>query len=260
MAAAPAPEDELAEEKAQAERSLAPDLRRRVPLGGRLVSGDALYCQHALGAQIRQAHGHYRLVIKANQPELLAEVGLLFEPPPPGEPCMTASSRRTQRERHPVRTLSASAALADELTALGWAGAPQVLRLQRGVPHLRGVHAGQTTQLVRYFLTSLRAQVPVRPLVRLIREHWHLENRLHSGREGTLGEDGSHVRCGAAPHALAAVRTAPCWGCCANTTMTTSPLLCASSLGPQVRRCASSACILHNEKTLCSCGIPLDTP
>jgi hypothetical protein len=122
VAAAPPPEDELAEEKAQAELSLAPDLLRRVPLRGRLVTGDALSCQHALCEQIRQAHGHYLFVIKANQPELAAEVGLLFEQPPPGEPFTTARSCRTQRERHEVRTLTASAALADYLAALGWAG------------------------------------------------------------------------------------------------------------------------------------------
>lgn len=51
-------EDELAEEKAQAELSLAPDLLRRAPLRGRLVTGDARYCQRALCAQIRQAKGH----------------------------------------------------------------------------------------------------------------------------------------------------------------------------------------------------------
>jgi len=71
--AAPEHEDELAEEKAQAELSLAPDLLRRLPLRGRLVTGDALYCQRALCEQIRQAHGHYLFVIKANQPALLAE-------------------------------------------------------------------------------------------------------------------------------------------------------------------------------------------
>ena len=59
-------EAELAEEKAQAELSLAPALLRQVPLRGRLVTGDALYCQHALCAQIRQAQGHYLFVIKAN--------------------------------------------------------------------------------------------------------------------------------------------------------------------------------------------------
>jgi predicted transposase YbfD/YdcC len=206
--AALAEEDELAEEKARAELSVAPDLLRQVPLQNRLVTGDALYCQHALCAQIRQAHGHYLFVIKLNQPELLAEVALLFEQPPPGEHFTTASSRRTQRERHEVRTLTASAALADYLADLGWEGAQQVLRLESCVTHQGGTHAGQTTCLVRYFLTSLGAQVPARHLLRLIREHWHIENRLHYVRDVTLGEDASQVRSGTAPQALAALRNA----------------------------------------------------
>ncbi|HEV2459786.1 MAG TPA: ISAs1 family transposase [Ktedonobacterales bacterium] len=158
-------------------------------------------------AQIRQAHGHCLFVIKLKQPELLAEVALLFEQPPPGEHFTTASSRRTQRERHEVRTRTASAALADYLADLGWEGAQQVLRLESCVTHLGGTHAGQTTRLVRYFLTSRGAQVPARHLLRLIREPWHLENRLHYVRAVTLGEDASQVRSGTAPQALAALRT-----------------------------------------------------
>lgn len=200
--------DELAEEKTQAELSVAPDLLRRVPLRGRLVTGDALYCQHALCAQIRQARGHYLFVIKLNQPELLDEVALLFDQPPPGEHCTTASSHRTQRDRHEVRTLTASAALADYLAELGWVGAQQVLRLESTVTQLGGAQAGQTAHLVRYFLTSLSPRVPAHQLLRLIRQHWHIENRLHYVRDVTLGEDASQVRSGAAPEVLAALRNA----------------------------------------------------
>jgi predicted transposase YbfD/YdcC len=187
---------------------VAPDLLRQVPLQGRLVTGDARSCQHALCAQIHQAKGHYLFVIKANQPELLEEGALLFDRPPPGERFMTASSRRSQRERHEVRMLTASAALANSRAELGWTGARQVLRLQSCVTHVHGVRAGQTTQLVRSFLTSLGPQVPARQLVRLIRAHWHSENRLHYVRDVTLGEDASQVRSGAAPQALAALRNA----------------------------------------------------
>jgi predicted transposase YbfD/YdcC len=198
----------LAEEKAQAELSVAPDLLGMVPLRGRLVTGDALYCQHTLCQQIRQAHGHYLFVIKLNQPELFAEVALFFDQPPPGECFTTASSRRIQRARHEVRTLTASAALANYLAELGWAGAQQVLRLESCVTHQGGAQAGQTTHLVRYFLTSLGFQVPAHHLLRLIRQHWHIENRLHYVRDVTLGEDASQVRSGAAPQALAALRNA----------------------------------------------------
>jgi predicted transposase YbfD/YdcC len=198
----------LAEEKAQAERSLAPDLLRRVPLRGRLVTGDARYGQHALCAQLRHAKGHYLFVIKAHQPELLAEVALLFDQPPPGAYFTMASSHRSQRERHEIRTLTTSAALATYLAALGWAEARQVLRLQSCVTHVRGVRAGQTTQLVRDFLTSLGPHVPARRLLRLVREHGHIEHRLHYVRDVTLGEDASQVRSGAAPEVLAALRNA----------------------------------------------------
>lgn len=133
---------------------------------------------------------------------------LLFDQPPPGERFRTARSRRTQRDRHEVRTLRASAALADYLAELGWAGARQVLRLESCVTHLRGVRAGQTTQVVRYFLTSLGTQVPADQLLRLVREQWHIETRLHDVRDVTLGEDASQVRSGAAPEALAALPNA----------------------------------------------------
>lgn len=92
-------EDELAEGKAQAELSVAPALLGLVPLRGRVVTGDALYCQRTLCQQIRAAHGHCLLVIKANRPELLAEVALLFDQPPPGAAIACAGSRRTRSRR-----------------------------------------------------------------------------------------------------------------------------------------------------------------
>jgi predicted transposase YbfD/YdcC len=196
-------EEEVAEAKAQAELSVAPQVLRRVVLRGRVVTGDALYCQRTLCRQIQQAQGHYLFVIKANQPELLAEVALLFEAPPPSERFATLVSRRTQRGRCEVRTLTASAALGNYVKELGWVGAQQVLRLESAV-----MSNTKTTQMVRYFVTSLGPQLPPRELLRLVREHWHIENRLHYVRDVTLGEDASQVRSGAAPEVLAALRNA----------------------------------------------------
>lgn len=53
--------------------------RRRAPLlRGRVVSADALYCQKALSHQLRAAGADYLLAVKANQPDLLDDVALLF--------------------------------------------------------------------------------------------------------------------------------------------------------------------------------------
>ena len=81
--------------------------------------------------------------------------------------------------------------LRDYLAELGWSGAQQVLRLESCVTYHSGPRRGQTSRLVRYFLTSLDPQVPARRLLRLIRQHWHIENRLHYVRDVTLGEDAS---------------------------------------------------------------------
>ena len=177
-----------------------------VRLAGRVVTGDALYCQHVLCQQIRQAHAHYLFVIKANQPELLAEVALLFNMPPPGERFAQVVSRRTRRDRCEVRTLTVSGALVDYLKELGWVGARQVLRLESVVTSTG--KRGKTTRMVRYFVTSLGPHLAPRSLLRLVREHWHIENRLHYVRDVTLGEDASQVRSGSAPQVLAALRNA----------------------------------------------------
>jgi hypothetical protein len=151
----------VAEEQAPAELRLAPDLLRQVSLRGRLVTGEALDCQHALGAQIRQAHGHLLFVLQLKQAELLAEVRLRFDQPPPVERCATARRCRTQRDRHAVRTRTAAAAVADYLAELGGMGARQVLRLESGVTPLRGVRTGPTRQLVRSLLTRRGPTFPL---------------------------------------------------------------------------------------------------
>jgi len=58
-----------------------------------------------------------------------------------------------------------------------------------------------------YAITSLpfeRAR-PAR-LADLVRGHWAIENGLHYPRDVAFAEDGSQVRTGAAPHAMAALR------------------------------------------------------
>src|SRR5260221_8106048 len=77
--------DESEEGKQEAELRVAPTLLRAVPLSGRVVTGDALSCQHALCRPIRQADGHFLFAVKANQPDLATEVARLFDQPPPRE-------------------------------------------------------------------------------------------------------------------------------------------------------------------------------
>ena len=96
------------------ELTLAPTLLGRVPLAGRVVTGDALYCQRGLCQQILDAGGDYLVVVKANQPDLYDDLALLFAPPP-GEACMEAVQHDKGHGRREVRRLWVSAALAGDL-------------------------------------------------------------------------------------------------------------------------------------------------
>lgn len=187
----------------QAELTLAPGLLTAQPLAGRVVTGDALYCQRRLCQQIQTAGGDYLFVVKANQPTLLGEVTLLFDQPPPGAVFAEAFSHGTHGSRHEQRRLWASAALTTYLATLGWPGVGQVLRLERvSVAH------GVTTRQIRHLITSLPASVPARRLLALARGHWAIENRLHYVRDVTCGEDASTVRSGAAPQVMSGLRSA----------------------------------------------------
>lgn len=181
--------------------SVAPALLRAVSLAGRVVTGDALYCQHALCRQIRRAGGHFLFAVKANQPELAADVALLFDQPPPGEVFAVAHSHDCHGSRHERRTLWASAALTAYLAAAGWPQVQQVLRVERLV-----TEHSVCTREVRDFVTSLDPRWPARDLLALVRSHWRIENTLHYVRDVTVGEDASTIRSGAAPRVMAALR------------------------------------------------------
>ena len=195
--------------KQEAELSVAPRLleQGRPMLLGRLVSGDALYCQKALCRQIRAAGGDYLFAVKGNQPSLLDDVALLFTDPPPGERFLTAQTVDKHGGRLEERRLRASATLAAYLQAAGWPDVGLVLEVETWV-RWPAHPARPVRHELRYFVSSRPADTPPAEALRAVRRHWHIEHRLHWPRDVTLGEDACQVRSGHAPQALAAVRNA----------------------------------------------------
>lgn len=180
--------------------TVAPTLLAGVALAGRVVTGDALYCQRALSAQIVAAGGDYLFTVKGNQPALARDIQLFFADLPPGEHPIMSSQRGRHGDRHEVRILQASGALAEYLA---WPGAQVVIHLARTV-----IRRGQSTTESRLFITSLPTTTPPLRLLQLARGHWGIENRLHYVRDVTFGEDACRVRSGVAPQVLAALRNA----------------------------------------------------
>ncbi len=182
----------------EAELSVVPGLLAILPLVGQVVTGDALYCQRNLCAQIWAAGGDYVVIVKGNQPQLYADIALLFREPPVGEVFTMAEERSRHGERQEERRLWASTALGEYLD---WPGAEQVCLMERVVEE-----KGKVTRQVRYAITSLREAGGAALLLERVRGHWGIENRLHYVRDVTFGEDRSQVRTGAAPQVLAALR------------------------------------------------------
>jgi predicted transposase YbfD/YdcC len=184
----------------EGELTVAPALLAALPLAGRVVTGDAQYCQRSVCTQVIAAGGAYVFIVKDNQPELLDEIRLLFDWAPPGEVFAHAEQYGQRGDRWERRRLWASPALQDYLD---WPGIGMVCKLER----LCRQH-GQTQQQGRYVVTSLSPTTSARALLRYARGHWGIENRLHYVRDVSFGEDASQVRSGAAPEILAALRNA----------------------------------------------------
>lgn len=168
-------------------------------LRGRLVTGDAQFCQRTLSQQVVGAGGAYFWVVKENQPTLLADLVTLFADPPPDTPLLTHLVVTQHGNRHELRLLRASAAL------VGYTDWPQlglVCTVQRVV-----TTPDATTYEESYAVSSVPlAQTRAAALQGAWRGHWGIENRLHGVRDVTLGEDHCQVRTGSGPRGLAAVR------------------------------------------------------
>ena len=63
----------------QNEITVAPQLLAKLELKGKVVLGDAMYCQRELSVSVVQGGGDYLQITKANQKSLQAEIAQLFE-------------------------------------------------------------------------------------------------------------------------------------------------------------------------------------
>jgi predicted transposase YbfD/YdcC len=193
--------------KAEAELTVAPSLLARIDWRGRVLTGDALFCQTALCERIQAAGGDYVLIAKANQSALYDALRLLFDPPTSVLAASLTDRRaaRTVESGHGRRTEQRELVASTDLTGyLDWPGAQQVFRLER-----TWREHGQTKRTLRYGITSLTPQQadPAR-LLALHRGHWTLENRLHRRKDVTFGEDASLIHVGAGPTIMALLRDA----------------------------------------------------
>jgi predicted transposase YbfD/YdcC len=186
------------------EITTAPQLLEMLVLEGVVITGDAAFTQRHLSEQIVSRGGDYLFVVKANQASLRDDCEKAFldywwmaETMTEAETCDQHGDRLEQRK------LKASTALEGYSN---WPGLKQVLKMERKITNKR---TQEERQEVAYAITSLGTErAGAEELLRMWREHWHIENKLHWVRDVTYREDQSQVRTGHIPQVMAALRNA----------------------------------------------------
>jgi len=170
-------------------------------LEGWMVTMEALLTQRHVAQTMVDKGGDYVMIVKANQPQLRADIELVFTLPPMGDRQATARTVDLGPGRIEQRNLTTSAAL---VGYNDWPGLAQVFELGR---HVMFPKTGKERVEVVYGITSLRPEraTPER-LLALVRGQWQIENQSHWVRDVTFDEDRSQVRCGNIPQVMAALR------------------------------------------------------
>jgi len=171
-------------------------------LTGRVVTTDALLTQTEVAATIRERGGEYLMPVKANQPATLEALTYWFEGHPP-RPLANRVATRVEKGHGRLTEwrIEVTSALNDYLA---WPDLAQCFKLTcRRTDLASGTAHTQT----HYGITSLTPDhASPADLLRLKRQHWTIENRVHWVRDVTFHEDRNALHTGHTHQLLAALR------------------------------------------------------
>ena len=183
------------------------------------MTTDALLTQRNFSKEVIEHQADYVLPVKKNQKQMYDDIRQLFEPLSETDTPEVENRRfqtlHTEEGAHldthtdvdtahgftTTRTLTASTLLTDYIN---WPGLAQVYqyRCQR-----ENNKTGEITYQTQYGISSLTVEVAsAKDLLKLRREHWTIENKVHWVRDTVLGEDASQARTGCLPQVIAALR------------------------------------------------------
>jgi predicted transposase YbfD/YdcC len=165
-------------------------------LKGCVVTADALHCHRAMAQGIAARGGDYALAVKGNQSGLLRDAKAAIRAVEAAEPGITRAT--TQDARHGRRETRTATVVA----------APGMAQ-RHDFPGLKAVaritsRRNQEKAVERYFLLSQSYHPD--DLLRIVRDHWSIENGLHWALDVVLDEDLARNRKDNAPANLAILR------------------------------------------------------
>ena len=180
-----------------------PQLLDMLELHGAIVSIDAMGCQRDIAAKIIQGGGDYVLMVKGNQPTLLAAIEDSFAEADKAA-SKTKARRRTTEEKSRGRLETREYTIMPLPTAMAafssrWSKLNSIGRVVRKVKR-----DGKQTSETSYYICSIEAKVGL--FSNSTRSHWSIENSLHWVMDVVFGEDRSRIRVGHAAENMSFIR------------------------------------------------------
>ena len=195
------------------------ELLKAFDVVGKVLTTDAFLTQRSFCQEVLDQQADYALPVKENHKQMYHDIRDLFESLSETDPQDIEKRRfenlHTQTNAHldthtrvetshgftTTRTLTASPLLTDYIK---WPGLAQVYQYKS---RRENTKTAEITYQTQYGITSLPPEVAsAKDLLKLRREHWTIENKVHWVRDNVLGEDASQARTGNLPHVMAALR------------------------------------------------------
>ncbi|MBD1847217.1 ISAs1 family transposase [Cyanobacteria bacterium FACHB-63] len=145
--------------------------------------------------QIISSGNDYVIAVKKNQPKLYEWIENQFEQHPPDSVADYIEQTRNRIMQRTVSVLKTLLGL-DE----AWVGVQRLIQVER-----TGIRGTEPVHETMFYLSSLAADAD--ELSRRIRDHWHIENRLHYPKDAVFAEDTAPLCDGYAPANFAILRT-----------------------------------------------------
>lgn len=168
-----------------------PQLLALLDIRGALVTIDAMGCQKAIAKKIVAGGGDYVLSVKANQPNLLADIqetlADVLDNGSEGVAYHSYETKNNDRGREEIRSYTIVTGLDKIRDRKEWAELKVI-----GMYTSTRIIAGKRSDEAHYFIGSRSADARV--YGDALRDHWGVENNLHWQLDMTFAEDANRVQ------------------------------------------------------------------
>ena len=183
-----------------------PEMLKMLAISGCIVTIDAMGTQTSIAKTIIDRQADYVLSVKENQGHLFEDISVLF--------AVDQASNFKYATLDDYKTVNKGHGRI-EIRECWSTSNPEYLNLIRGVQNWAGLRSiamvictriieGKETREVRFYISSLASNAE--RILRVVRKHWSIENKLHWVLDVALNEDHSRVRKDQAPENLAVLR------------------------------------------------------